>query len=232
MQTTPAAPKAHAPTAGGADEARGRDVLLRADMTRCIHSRHCVLGEPEVFRANTPGEWLYPDRATPERIAIVAANCPSGAITYQRLDGGPNEAAPRVNVLRVRENGPLAVHAELHVEGHEDPDAAAFRATLCRCGASNNKPFCDGSHNAAGFKASGEPATRESQPLAARDGALQVTPTRNGPLEVKGNLEICAGTGRTVDRVTTTYLCRCGQSQNKPFCDGSHGRTGFIADGA
>ncbi|MEP7102205.1 MAG: ferritin-like domain-containing protein [Burkholderiales bacterium] len=222
---TPPAPKAP-------DEARGHDVLLRFDTQRCIHARMCVLGEPAVFLANTPGEWLFPDRATPERIAIVAANCPSGAITYDRLDGGPNEAAPRVNALRVRENGPLAVMAEMHITGHEHATGSTFRATLCRCGASANKPFCDGSHNAAGFKASGEPATKESQPLAARDGPLNITPTRNGPLEVKGNLEMCSGTGRTIDRVTTTYLCRCGQSQNKPFCDGSHGRTGFVADGA
>jgi CDGSH-type Zn-finger protein/uncharacterized Fe-S cluster protein YjdI len=214
------------------DEARGRDVLLRFDTQRCIHARRCVLGEPEVFLANTPGAWLFPDQATPERIAIVAAQCPSGAVTYERLDGGPNEAAPRVNVLRVRENGPLAVLAEMHIAGEEGRGGSTFRATLCRCGASNNKPFCDGSHNAAGFKASGEPATRESQPLAVRNGALQITPTRNGPLEVKGNLELCAGTGRTVDRVTSAYLCRCGQSQNKPFCDGSHGRVGFEAAGA
>jgi len=214
------------------DEARGRDVLLRFDTQRCIHARMCVLGEPEVFLANTPGEWLFPDQATPERIAIVAANCPSGAITYDRLDGGPNEAAPRVNALRVRENGPLAVMAEMHIAGSENATGSTFRATLCRCGASNNKPFCDGSHNAAGFKASGEPATKDSQPLAARAGPLQITPTRNGPLEVKGNLEMCSGTGRTFDRVTSTYLCRCGQSQNKPFCDGSHGRAGFIAEGA
>ncbi len=223
--TTPPAPKAP-------DESRGRDVLLRFDTQRCIHARMCVLGEPAVFLANTPGEWLFPDQATPERIAIVAANCPSGAITYDRLDGGPNEAAPRVNALRVRENGPLAVMAEMHITGHEQASGSTFRATLCRCGASNNKPFCDGAHNAAGFKASGEPATQESQPLAARDGSLHITPTRNGPLEVKGNLEMCSGTGRTIGRVTSTYLCRCGQSQNKPFCDGSHGRTGFIAAGA
>jgi uncharacterized Fe-S cluster protein YjdI len=69
---------------------------------RCIHARHCVLGEPAVFLANTPGVWLVPDQATPERIAIVAACCPSGAITSECLDGGPGQAAPRVNVLRVR----------------------------------------------------------------------------------------------------------------------------------
>ena len=223
----PAAPKAP-------DEARGRAVLLRFDTRRCIHARHCVLGEPAVFLANTPGEWLFPDQATPERVAVIAAQCPSGAITYERLDGGPAEAAPLVNVVRVRENGPLAIHAELHLaEGVvQGGQGSAFRATLCRCGQSNNKPFCDGAHNGAGFRASGEPATRESAPLLARGGALHVQPLRNGPLALSGNLELCAGTGRTVDRLTQVALCRCGQSNNKPFCDGSHAVAGFVADGA
>lgn len=213
------------------DEARGRDVLLLFDTQRCIHSRHCVLGEPAVFLANTPGEWLYPDQATPERIAIVAHSCPSGAITYERLDGGPNEAPPLVNVARLRENGPLAFHADLQLSAAPPNGGSRLRATLCRCGQSANKPYCDGSHNAAGFRATGEPATRESQPLALRGGALRVDPLRNGPLEVSGNLELCAGTGRTVDRLTSTRLCRCGQSQNKPFCDNSHAVVGFVADG-
>ena len=103
------------------DEARGRDVLLRFDTQRCIHARHCVLGEPAVFLANTPGDWLFPDQATPERIAMVALSCPSGAITYDRLDGGPGEALPRVNVARVRENGPLALHGDLHIAGQPEP---------------------------------------------------------------------------------------------------------------
>jgi len=68
--------------------------------------------------------------------------------------------------------------------------------------------------------------------LAVRDGALAVTPLRDGPLELSGPVEICAGTGRTIDRVASTRLCRCGQSQNKPFCDGSHRKAGFVAAGA
>ena len=104
-----------------------------------------------------------------------------------------------------------------------------FRHTLCRCGASQNKPYCDGSHTAAGFVATGEPATQTSTPLAHRDGVVDVTPLPNGPLPVTGNLEIVSGTGRTIHRVEKTALCRCGASQNKPYCDGSHSAAGFIA---
>jgi len=206
---------------------RGHAAEIRFNAHRCIHSRHCVLDEPGVFVANKPGEWIYPDSVSAERVARVALNCPSGAIHYTRLDGGEQEQVPPVNQLRIRENGPLAIHAEMLITG-QPPET---RATLCRCGQSRNKPYCDGSHNAAGFVASGEPVTRESQPLAQRNGPLQVVPLLDGPLEVTGNLEICAGTGRTVDRIISARLCRCGQSGNKPFCDGSHAVAGFKADG-
>ena len=214
-----------------AEVVEGRDVTLVFDSHRCIHSRGCVLGEPGVFIANKPGEWIYPDTATPERLSLVAINCPSGAISARRRDG-VEETPPPVNVIRVRENGPLAFHAELEIVGYPPGDAAQYRATLCRCGQSRNKPYCDGSHNEAKFQASGEPTTRDSQPLTVRNGKLRVDPQRNGPLEVSGSLELCAGTGRTVDRLGSARFCRCGQSQNKPFCDGSHALAGFQADGS
>ena len=211
----------------GVEVVRGTSLTVLFDGKRCIHSRHCVLDAPGVFLANTPGDWIVPDATTVETLVGVAHACPSGAIRYERHDGGAEEAAPPVNVARIRENGPLAVHASLEIEGH----GAMFRATLCRCGASNNKPFCDGSHAAAGFTATGEPVSGKTDPLDLRAGALVVTPTKDGPLKVRGNLEVCAGTGRVVARLTQAALCRCGGSQNKPFCDGTHARNGFTADG-
>ncbi|MDE2220621.1 MAG: CDGSH iron-sulfur domain-containing protein [Gammaproteobacteria bacterium] len=205
---------------------RGAQATIRFDAGKCIHSRHCVLDRPDVFVPNVEGEWIHPERASAEEIAALAANCPSGAITCVRHDGKPDEAAPLVNTVRVRENGPLAFHAELALpEG-----ARALRATLCRCGASANKPYCDGSHAAAGFGASGEPKTAESRPLPVRNGTLTVSPQADGPLKVSGPLELVSGTGRTLNRTTETYLCRCGASANKPYCDGSHKRSGFKSD--
>ena len=61
----------------------------------------------------------------------------------------------------------------------------------------------------------------------SNDGKLEIEPTLDGPLAVRGNMEIMAGTGRVVARVTSARLCRCGGSANKPFCDGSHTRVGF-----
>lgn len=200
----------------------GTSVIIHFDGERCIHSRNCVLDRPDVFVPNVRGEWIHPDQATPDEVAALARNCPSGAIRYERIDGLPGESAPVVNTVRVRENGPLAFHASVTVANAEE-----FRVTLCRCGASARKPFCDGNHTAAAFTASGEPAVAESQALARRDGPLVVEPIDDGPLHVRGNLEVVTGTGKTINRITEGWLCRCGQSRNKPYCDGSHKAAGF-----
>jgi CDGSH-type Zn-finger protein len=105
--------------------------------------------------------------------------------------------------------------------------AQGFRLTLCRCGASAHKPYCDGSHVSVNFVASGEAKAVESKTLAQRDGSLTIEPTLDGPVHVTGNLEVVTGTGKTVNRVTETWLCRCGQSKNKPYCDGSHREAAF-----
>jgi CDGSH-type Zn-finger protein/uncharacterized Fe-S cluster protein YjdI len=208
----------------GIEEVAGKDIVIRFDDARCIHARNCVLSHPEVFVPNVAGAWIHPDAASAEAIAALAHTCPSGAITYERRDGGPAEAAPQVNTLRLRENGPLAVNAALAGA------VTGYRATLCRCGASKSKPYCDGSHRATGFTATGEPAELTSEALPQRGGSLTVTPLKNGPLQLDGNLEIVSGTGRTLNRVTQAYLCRCGGSGNKPYCDGSHRKLGFTAD--
>jgi CDGSH-type Zn-finger protein/uncharacterized Fe-S cluster protein YjdI len=207
------------------EEVRGSKAVIRFDADRCIHSRNCVLDRPDVFVPNVEGAWIRPDNASPDALLHIAINCPSGAITIERLDGGENETPPLVNTVHIRENGPLAIHGDLAIAGQEK----ALRATLCRCGQSQKKPYCDGSHGAAGFQATGEPAIKPSEALARRDGALKVLGIPNGPLQVQGALEIVSGTGHTVNRVMQTYLCRCGGSANKPYCDGTHAKIGFKA---
>ncbi len=202
---------------------RGTEVIIHFDGRRCIHSRHCVLDRPDVFVPNVNGAWVHPEHITPAEVLELAHNCPSGAIQCEGVDGSALESAPQVNTVRLRENGPLAFRAPLTIDGSPQ----GFRLTLCRCGASTCKPFCDNSHGAAGFTASGEAATVESPPLTERAGPLAIELITDGPLHVTGNLEIVTGTGRTVDRATECWLCRCGQSKNKPFCDGSHRTAGF-----
>ena len=212
------------PSTGDADNtACSDDIEISFDVQRCIHSRRCVLNAPTVFLANVKGPWLHPETESVEHLVHVAQSCPSGAITYQRLDGGQEESAPKVNTINLRQNGPYAFHATLNI----DEQPSLYRATLCRCGQSKNKPFCDNSHIEAGFEATGEPETTPSEPLADRGGELKVIPLRDGPLKVRGPVEICSGTGRTTNRTQYAKLCRCGGSSNKPYCDDTHLRIGF-----
>lgn len=202
----------------------GEDLTLVFDTARCIHSRFCVLQAPDVFKANTPGEWIFPDRMTGPALAAVARNCPSGAISYRARDAVLDEVDPPVNTIRLRQDGPYAVNARIELPGE---DGIVRRRTLCRGGASANKPYCDGSHARVGFEATGEPATMPYKPLEPRDGPLAITPLRDGPLEVLGPAEMVSGTGRTFAKTTHALLCRCGGSSQKPFCDGSHALNGF-----
>ncbi|HEY2068799.1 MAG TPA: CDGSH iron-sulfur domain-containing protein [Rhizomicrobium sp.] len=206
------------------DEYAGEHVTVVNDGKRCIHSRYCVLNLNSVFVPNIDGPWIRPDAASREAVIAVVEKCPSGSLRYTPVGDTAPEHPPTVNTARIWENGPLAFHAELDVGG----DTSSFRATLCRCGLSKNKPYCDHSHSEGKFIATGEPETRDAAAVETHDGPLKVTPQKNGPLMVEGALEICAASGRTVSRETKTWLCRCGHSGDKPFCDGSHKAAGFV----
>jgi CDGSH-type Zn-finger protein/uncharacterized Fe-S cluster protein YjdI len=211
-------------TVDGVDYIEGRDLTLIYEGRKCIHSRFCVTWGPQVFIANVKGPWINPDNMPVEALTEIAHVCVSGAIRYKRKDGKPDEAPPPVNLISVREGGPYAIRADIRLDG---TPAVSYRLTLCRCGASKHKPFCDGSHHEVQFAASGEPPTGKAEMLPVRDGPLAVDPQTDGPLQVRGNMEIISGTGRVVARRAAAFLCRCGASNNKPFCDGSHTRVGF-----
>jgi len=204
----------------------GEAIAVNFDMQRCIHSRNCYLKLSEVF---DPGKrpWVQPDAGRAEEIAAVVRSCPSGALTYARRDGGPEEEAPGINRLRILENGPVAVEGEISVEGA----APVTRATLCRCGASQNKPYCDFAHEKAGFRATGEPSPEFEGAAKETSGALEARRIKDGPLMIAGNVEVISGTGHKLATAKKVFLCRCGASKNKPFCDGSHKDAGF-SDGA
>ncbi len=205
----------------------GDHIEITFDMGRCIHARNCFLKLPNVFNPERR-PWVDPNAATPEEIAAMIRTCPSGALTWRRVDEGADEAAPGINRAAVLENGPNAFHGNLVVDGEP-----MKRATLCRCGRSKNMPFCDYSHVEAGFRATGEPdPTGKDAPGGEPGEPLSLIPHEDGPLEARGALELTSGTGHRIHRGTRAFLCRCGQSQNKPFCDGSHKTAGFTAPGA
>ena len=172
----------------------GKDIDIGFEMKRCIHARNCFLKLPQVFdRSRRP--WVDPDAAPAEEIAAMIRSCPSGALTFKRLDDGLYETPPGVNRMAVLENGPLALAGDLTVDGEP-----MQRATLCRCGKSQNKPFCDYAHVEDGYSATGEPEPRDST-ITDYGGPVEVIAHADGPLQIKGNIEITSGTGTRLNVV-------------------------------
>lgn len=206
----------------------GKEVDVFWDGALCIHIGECSRASGDLFVGGRE-PWCQPDLTTTEDTVDVVRRCPTGALTYLEKDGGSAETAASRNVATVVYNGPLYVRGNLHIEGAEDREGVRFRAALCRCGESKNKPFCDNSHEKADFRDYGAVgATGDG--LEAEGGMLEIRMAPNGPIIASGNLTITASSGREAWKGTSAALCRCGASDNKPFCDGSHKRVGFEAD--
>lgn len=201
---------------------------------RCIHAAECVRGLPAVFDTNKR-PWIQPDQATADAVAEVVMRCPTGALHFERKDGGAAEAVPTRNVITPTANGPLHVRGDVRLVSDDGETVLVdTRVALCRCGRSQNKPFCDNAHREAGFTDAGEVAAETAAgetAAAAPNGpqTLTVNPSTNGPLLLEGDLEIHSADGQTVHYAAQVALCRCGHSRNKPFCDGSHRRVGFTS---
>ncbi len=127
------------------------------------------------------------------------------------------------NRITPTENGPLHVEGNLSINGESSQEA-----WLCRCGQSQNKPFCDGSHRQAGFADPGSPAVGDAT-LTADGSSLQIRTAKDGPLLVNGYFRLFSESGELKSAGKKAALCRCGQSKNKPFCDGTHKGAGFTA---
>lgn len=206
----------------------GDEVSVEWDGRLCIHVGECGRADNELFISGRK-PWCQPSQVSVEEVAEVVERCPTGALTYRRADGTP-ERAPDQNTVVVSNNGPLYLRGELDIEGApDDMPGVRYRAALCRCGQSKSKPFCDNSHEAAGFIDRGAIGER-GDGCEAPVGLVKIQPMKDGPLVLSGNVEMIAGSGRVAWRGTKTALCRCGASNNKPFCDGSHRGAGFASD--
>ena len=207
----------------------GEQIDTRWDGRLCIHVGECTRAKGELFKSGRK-PWGQPDLGEADYVAEVAERCPTGSLTYTRKDGGSEEAAPDVNVVVVANNGPLYVSGDLAIDGAgEEMPGVRYRAALCRCGDSKNKPFCDNTHENASFCDRGA-IGETGDGCESRGGPLQVKRAPNGPLLVSGNLSIVSAAGRETWSGTRAALCRCGKSNNKPFCDGAHKAAGFQAD--
>ncbi len=198
----------------------GSEIDVQWDGGLCIHIAECGNSADELFEGGRD-PWCIPDKCSKTDVREVVERCPSGALTYRQKDGD-QEKAPDENCVTVVYNGPLFASGDLDLDGApDDMPGVRFRAALCRCGQSANKPFCDNSHLKAGFEDYGA-VGEKGDGLNATGGKLDIKLLIDGPLLMQGNLTIRAGSGRIAWEGTKTALCRCGASKNKPFCDGSH----------
>ncbi len=118
---------------------------------KCIHAAECVKRLPNVYKPNDK-PWIVPDNATIEELKEQIKACPSGALSYKMENETTQEEAHLETVVEVLENGPLLVYGTLHVTKTDGEKEKKNRTTaFCRCGASENKPYCDGKHNNIGF---------------------------------------------------------------------------------
>ena len=212
-------------------EFEDEEIRVTWSKTRCIHAAECVRGLPAVFMpGNRP--WITPERAAADRIAEVVMRCPTGALHFERKDGGPAEPKPAANAVRPEPDGPLYLHGDLEILGADGTLLLRdTRVALCRCGQSRNQPFCDNSHREADFADPGDVFEGGVKPGTAvpASGPLRVTASADGPLIVDGPVTVRSADGRVALTGGRAALCRCGQSRNKPFCDSSHVAAGFKA---
>jgi CDGSH-type Zn-finger protein/uncharacterized Fe-S cluster protein YjdI len=206
----------------------GDQADITYNLKRCIHAQECIHRLSTVFD-NKRRPWIDASQAAPDAIQEVVALCPSGALHLDRKDGGENERQLTQNTITLWKDGPLQLRGNLTIQGAHTEVVGETRATLCRCGESHNKPFCDNSHKDVAFIAEDSAAPITLIPTD-NDGTLTITAEPNGPLGVMGQCAIYAATGEVLYQGTETWLCRCGGSANKPFCDGTHKRKGFVAE--
>jgi len=133
------------------DTYRGKKITIYDDRAICAHSARCSDNLAAVFKYGSE-PWIDPDAGSVEAIIDAVRKCPSGALSYA-LDDVEAPAQQRSPGVTVTKDGPYAVVGGIGLSGQAASEIAASECyALCRCGASKNKPFCDGSHWNAGFK--------------------------------------------------------------------------------
>jgi len=131
------------------------EITITWKPNQCIHSKLCWTGLAEVFN---PRErpWIKMDAATTASIIAQVEKCPSGALSYFRNEEKIENKNPEVDVdtiVEVSANGPLLVYGNITIKNKNGEEIKKNKVTaLCRCGASANKPYCDGTHVKIGFK--------------------------------------------------------------------------------
>ena len=136
-----------------AREYRTDQIVVYWEPDYCIHTGRCLMGLPQVFDVRQR-PWVDIDAASADEVARVVTSCPTGALSFARLDDGPGEQLPADPEVAPWPNGPLFVRGRTRVvDANGSTIRESSRVALCRCGGSDNKPFCDGTHRENGFRA-------------------------------------------------------------------------------
>lgn len=124
----------------------GKTITIHDNRRICGHSAECINGLPKVFDLSKK-PWIDPDGADANSIIAVIESCPSGALSYTINDEHHVDWGDEKSVIKVTKGGPLCCQGKIIIK---DADGTVPQAeshyTLCRCGKSANKPFCDGAH--------------------------------------------------------------------------------------
>ncbi len=132
-------------------EYQGEDLIIVWQPKKCIHSEKCWRGLPEVFRYGQK-PWVVPDGATTGSIVNQIDQCPSGALSYKMKNKETQTKSTMVKI-NLAENGPLLVKGNVEITLKDGTIKEEKNTALCRCGASSNKPYCDGTHSKINFEA-------------------------------------------------------------------------------
>ena len=128
------------------------EVTIVWEAVKCIHSGICVKGLPKVFQPKDR-PWIKIDAASTDALVDQVKQCPSGALSYYMNSEKDKTSQSIETKVEVTENGPLLVYGTLKVVDKDGNEEKKNRTTaFCRCGASQNKPYCDGAHVKQDFR--------------------------------------------------------------------------------
>jgi CDGSH-type Zn-finger protein len=127
------------------DTYNGEKLTIHDNRGVCSHRGYCTDNAPKVFQMKVE-PWIYPDAQDPDDTTKVIKTCPSGALSYTK-DSKLSKDWDREPAITVFKDGSYDVVGDIKLfdpDGNKPESKEHF--TLCRCGHSKNKPFCDGQH--------------------------------------------------------------------------------------
>jgi glutamate synthase domain-containing protein 2/CDGSH-type Zn-finger protein len=132
----------------------GKRITIHDNRGICSHAGFCTGNLPAVWRMKTE-PWIDPNAAAVKKIIETIEKCPSGALSYT-LDDVEHPDLERVSQVKIVPHGPFVIQGGIELKGVNSLEGTSTEhRTLCRCGHSKNKPFCDGSHWYAKFRDDG-----------------------------------------------------------------------------